>query len=248
MRLFAVPTTPADVEIVADRCWQAGASGIWEAGTAAGHVSLRVGVVDERAADFVAALADLDPADVTDAEAVALATRSATVGPAGSTVTLTVPPGVFGDGLHPTTTACLGVLEQLVAPGHRLLDVGCGSGVLSVLAAGLGATVTAIDVDPAAVEATRTNAEANDVTVDASTTPLTDVTGTFDVVVANVSAGTLVTAAGALAQRCADDGALVLSGILHDRWPEVRDAVGGAVRSARTTDGWVTAVIDGAEG
>ncbi len=74
-------------------------------------------------------------------------------------------PGMaFGTGLHPTTQLCLIALEQYVRPGMQALDLGCGSGILALAAARLGAaTILALDTDPIAVEATRANAALNDV-------------------------------------------------------------------------------------
>lgn len=243
MRLFALETDANAAELVADRCWQAGAAGIWEAETGPGAVTLRVGVDDEHLAGFLRAVEDLAPHDVTESEAVVLATRTVTIGHAGTEIVLTVPPTVFGDGQHPTTAACLERLGGLLGEGDRLLDVGCGSGALSVLGARLGARVVAVDIDPTAVEATRANARANQVEVEASTTPLSEVPGTYDVVAANISAATVLELAGELRRHTVAGGTLLLSGILEDRWPEVRAALPGEVRSAETVDGWLTAVV-----
>ena len=243
MRLFALTVPAGDVEVVSDRCWQAGAAGIWERDELHGAVSLRVGVADGAVPAFVAALADEGPVDVTDDELVALASRTVLVGEGDAAVRLDVAPTVFGDGLHPTTAACLDVLAVLVSPGTRVLDVGCGSGALSVVAARAGAVVTAIDVDPVAMDATRRNAEANDVEVAASTTPLAEVDGTFEVVVANISAQAVIELAGDLRRVCAPGGLLIPSGILADRWPEVADALGGEVRDVRVVEGWATGVV-----
>ncbi len=250
MHLLAVRCSPTDAELVADRCWQAGAAGLWEVEEVAGEeVVLRVGVPEASLGAFREALADLAPVDVTDEDRVELATREVVVaGPGGGEVTLAVPPTVFGDGAHPTTAACLEAVRELARAGGTVLDVGCGSGALSVVAARAGARVVAVDVDPAAVEATTSNATANGVVVDASTTPLAEVQGRFDLVVANISAGTVLGLLPDLGERVAADGHLVLSGILADRWPEVREAAtasgGGRVVSREVeVGGWVTAVL-----
>lgn len=239
MRLFALTVPAGDVDLVSDRCWQAGAAGIWEVEEAHGSASLRVGVEEADVGAFTSALHELGPVDVTDDEQVELATRTVHLGP----VTLEVPPTVFGDGLHPTTATCLDVLAGLVSPGTRMLDVGCGSGALSVVAARGGAVVTAIDVDPVAVEATLANATANGVAVDASVTPLAELTGAYDVVVANISAQAVLELAGDLWRVLAPGGVLVPSGILTERWDEVREALGGSVREVHDIEGWVTAVV-----
>lgn len=241
MRLYALTVAAADAELVSDRCWQAGAAGIWESAEDEATVSLRVGVEEADAGAFEAAVADLGARDVTATELVALATRTVELDAVGGPVRIEVPPTVFGDGLHPTTASCLALLAGLVAPGTRLLDVGCGSGALSVVAARAGAVVTAIDIDPGAVEATIANAAANGVDVDASTAPLSALSGSWDVVVANISARAVLELSGELWRACA--GTLVVSGILVERWAEVRGSLGGVVRSVHEVGGWVTASV-----
>jgi ribosomal protein L11 methyltransferase len=84
--------------------------------------------------------------------------------PQPNDIVLRLDPGMaFGTGLHPTTQLCVGFIEQHVAPGLHVLDLGCGSGILAIAAARLGATVLALDTDPIAVTATRENVERNDV-------------------------------------------------------------------------------------
>ena len=97
-------------------------------------------------------------------------------------VPVSIDPGpTFGHGAHPTTTLVLAEVDRLAGPGMSMLDVGCGSGVLAIAAARLGAEpVVGIDVEADAVAWTRTNAAANAVDVSASTTPITAVPGTFD--------------------------------------------------------------------
>jgi ribosomal protein L11 methyltransferase len=79
-------------------------------------------------------------------------------------IVLRLDPGMaFGTGLHPTTQLCIGFLEQYVTPGMQVLDLGCGSGILAIAAARLGATVLALDTDAIAVTATRENVARNEV-------------------------------------------------------------------------------------
>lgn len=242
MRLLSLRCSPVDAEVVADRCWSAGASGLWES-EQDGQVVLRVGVDDDALDGFLVATADLAPRDVTETEAWVGAPRDVVVDVGGRSVPLVVPATVFGDGDHPTTAACLDAVWARSGPGVRVLDVGCGSGALAVAAALAGATATAVDVDPDAVAATVANAAANGVVVDASTTPLADVAGRFDLVAANISAGTLLELLPDLLDRVADGGALVVSGILSARWPEVVAAAGVPVEDRTEVDGWVTAVL-----
>jgi ribosomal protein L11 methyltransferase len=82
--------------------------------------------------------------------------------PAPDDIVLKLDPGMaFGTGLHPTTQLCVGLVEQYVQPGMAVIDLGCGSGILAIAAAKLGATVLALDTDPIAVTATRENAARN---------------------------------------------------------------------------------------
>lgn len=243
VRLYAV-TAPADrAELVADRLWQAGAVGIWEGDEPGGSVLLRAGVEEDDVASFVVAVADLSPVDVTDAERVELATRTLEVAGGPHRATIEVPPTVFGDGLHPTTAACLDLVAGRVGPGSRFLDVGCGSGALSVVAALAGARVVAVDVDPVAVQATTANAARNAVAVVASVTPLAAIDGAFDVVAANISARAVLELAADLRRLCAPGGVIIPSGILAERWDEVRAGLGGEVLDVREVEGWVTAVV-----
>ena len=140
-------------------------------------------------------------------------------------VTVRLDPGLaFGTGTHPSTALCLTWLDAHLAPGASLIDYGCGSGVLAVAAARLGARAAhAFDIDPQALIATGDNAAANHVAgqvhvhVQAATLP-----GEVDVVVANILAGTLVELAPKLYAHLAPGGHVVLAGILKQQVHEVR--------------------------
>lgn len=126
------------------------------------------------------------------------------------------PAGAFGAGSHPSTRLLLTALAGRLTGVERVLDVGCGSGVLALAAAALGApVVTAIDIDPAAVAATTANAERNGISgvVTATTTPVGALEAHFDVVVANIGAATLTDLAADLVARLAPGGWVALSGI-----------------------------------
>lgn len=161
-------------------------------------------------------------------------------------IVLDIDPGrSFGHGAHPTTRLCLAEIERLVRPKATVLDVGCGSGVLSVAAARLGADrVVAIDIDQAALAATAANASTNGVSIDVSDRPLSTMDDRFDLVLANIGAATLADLAADLCARTATNGRLVLSGLLADRWPATAAMFPDCIVD-RTTDldGWTTVVL-----
>ena len=136
-------------------------------------------------------------------------------------VVIEVEPGdAWGHGAHPTTTLVVAALRAMGRlDGRRMLDVGCGSGVLSVAAARFGAAdVVAVDIEPAAIVATADNAARNGVAsqVVASLTPVESVAGTFDLVAANIGAGALIAMAPRLAALVRPGGSLLLSGLHAD--------------------------------
>jgi ribosomal protein L11 methyltransferase len=138
-------------------------------------------------------------------------------------------PGMaFGTGLHPTTRLCLAALERTVVPGQAVLDVGCGSGVLSIAAARLGAgPILATDIDPIAVAATRENWERNDLgdglEVREGSLPGPDERPQgWPIVVTNILADVIVLLLGqGLDQLLAGGGRLILSGIIEQRAGDV---------------------------
>jgi ribosomal protein L11 methyltransferase len=128
-----------------------------------------------------------------------------------------IDPGrAFGTGAHPTTRLLLTELAARIQGGESVLDVGCGTGVLAIAAARLGATqVTAIDIEPKAIASTTSNAKRNGVAdrVLPTNTPLDQLTTTFDVVLANIHAEALLDLSPAIQRRLAPNGWLALSGM-----------------------------------
>ena len=149
--------------------------------------------------------------------------------PDGTELVLWIDPGrSFGSGSHPSTQLALAELERLLEGNESVLDVGCGSGILAVAAARLGATrVLAIDIDNSAPDVTAGNARANGVDefIEVSTDPLGDVTETFNVVVANMLASTLIELAPDLIGAVRPRGRLVISGILDVQMQSVVEAL-----------------------
>ncbi len=156
----------------------------------------------------------------------------------------------FGTGHHPTTRMCLEQLEEHITPGMRVLDLGTGSGILSIAAAKLGAEeVAALDVDPVALKAARTNFQRNGVDAKVRTAqgslphPQVSAAG-FDLAVANITAKAIISNAHHLAEALVVDGVLVVSGILREHQDRVEEAlVQGFNIAERLYDGdWVTLV------
>lgn len=145
-------------------------------------------------------------------------------------VVVEIDPGVaFGTGQHPTTAMCLRELERLVRPGARVLDLGCGSGILAIAAAKLGAgRVLALDIDPQAVGAARRNVEANGLagTVEVRPGTLEEASPGFDFIVANISGLTLERLMPALAASLVPGGLAVMSGFLEEAVTGLRHACG----------------------
>jgi ribosomal protein L11 methyltransferase len=152
----------------------------------------------------------------------------------GDEVVMDLDPGMaFGTGLHPTTRLCLVALEERAAraPLGRTLDVGCGSGILSIAAVKLGAgRVLGVDIDPIAIEATLANARHNRVgrRIRAREGSIPTDEGPFDTVLANLIAGILIELAPNLAAELVPGGTLITSGIFIDRELAVREALEAA--------------------
>jgi ribosomal protein L11 methyltransferase len=262
----AVPA--ADADVAADAMWQAGAIAIEERDTPSG-VLLVAGAAP--GADIGGLLAAVDrrwPAEVVavDIDAALDAwkpfARAVRAGdrlvvrppwvpaiPAEGAVEVVIDPGrAFGSGAHASTRLALAALERLVGGGERVLDAGCGSGVLGIAALALGAAeAVGVDHDPAAIAASRANATRNRVRdrFTASGRPLDEVAaadGPFDVVVANLLLPDLLALAPALGAALTADGSLAVSGVVVD---QRRPMVAAAARSGllpageEAIEGWL---------
>jgi ribosomal protein L11 methyltransferase len=150
-------------------------------------------------------------------------------------------PGLaFGTGTHPTTRMCLRWIAQHGVQGQRVLDYGCGSGILAIGAAKYGAVaIDAVDIDEAAVAATLLNAQANDVSLQAGLPE--QATGQYQTVLANILASPLKVLAPLLCARVAAGGALVLAGILDRQADELKAAYAPwlELEVADTQEGWI---------
>ncbi|HEX5661008.1 MAG TPA: 50S ribosomal protein L11 methyltransferase [Polyangiales bacterium] len=163
-------------------------------------------------------------------------------------VVVTVDPGrAFGTGTHESTRLVMQALDKHVRGGERVLDVGCGTGILAICALALGAKdALCIDVDPDAVAVTLENAAFNDVSgrVVADVTPVEDVTDTYPLVLANIQATVLVPLAAPIAARVAPAGLLFLSGILIGQEDEVRAAYPDFTLLASPKEGeWIALLL-----
>jgi ribosomal protein L11 methyltransferase len=142
--------------------------------------------------------------------------------PDPAAINLILDPGMaFGTGSHPTTRLCLEWLERNITEGCSVLDYGCGSGILAIAAARLGAGhVAGVDIDPLAVEAARANAERNGVTALFADSAM-PVAGEYDFVVANILSNPLRVLAPAICAHVRSGGHLALSGILREQAEEI---------------------------
>ncbi|PDH41888.1 MAG: 50S ribosomal protein L11 methyltransferase [OM182 bacterium MED-G24] len=158
-------------------------------------------------------------------------------------VVVDLDPGLaFGTGTHATTAMCLEWLDASIQGGEKLLDYGCGSGILTIAAVKLGAgTTTAIDNDPQAVTAARINAARNDIEQSVEVLDSKQrVTSDFDVVVANILAEPLVTLSRKVSGALKSGGLLVLSGIVESQVAWVSDAYTNVrFDEPLVRDGWV---------
>ena len=171
----------------------------------------------------------------------------------GQRVPLILDPGLtFGTGSHATTRLCLTALEKTVAQGDRVLDLGCGSGILSIAALLLGASqALAVDIDDKCLDVAYENAALNGIGKDRYTVRVGDVLsdgslrreleGGYDIVVANIVADVIIALAPLVPAMLRPGGTFLCSGIIDDRAEEVRsalEAAGWTVLETQSADGW----------
>jgi ribosomal protein L11 methyltransferase len=164
------------------------------------------------------------------------------VPPDPAAINLVIDPGLaFGTGTHPTTRLCLQWLDANLRGGERVLDYGCGSGILGIAAMKLGAAqATGVDIDPLALLAARHNAMQNQVTMKFVAVD-GDVPEAAEIVLANILANPLKLLAPLLARATRTGGNILLSGVLEHQADEVRDAYGAwfDMQPLQHDDGWV---------
>ena len=168
-------------------------------------------------------------------------------------VVILMDPGMaFGTGTHETTRLCAALIEKYMRPGARMIDVGCGSGILAICASKLGAAdCFACDIDPEAIRVARENVTLNgtDNVTCAVSDLVRDVTpppGGFDLAAVNIVADVIIRLAPDLGRYLAPDGVAVLSGIIVERADEVTAVMernGFKVIDSMTENGWFAAVV-----
>ncbi len=157
----------------------------------------------------------------------------------------------FGSGHHATTFSCLEAISNYVEPDNKIIDVGCGSGILGLACKKLGANVELCDTDPLSVESCKENFELNEESYDKlwegsinkAVGTLDKADDTYDIVIANIIADVLRFIAKDLKAACKEDGLLILSGILDKKEALVKESFKDLKLKQRTLkDEWVTLV------
>ncbi|MBP3377465.1 MAG: 50S ribosomal protein L11 methyltransferase, partial [Clostridia bacterium] len=170
----------------------------------------------------------------------------------GETVVLMDPGMAFGTGTHETTRLCAGFVEKYTTEGCSVLDVGCGSGILAIAAAKVGAgTCFACDIDPVAVRVAKENTELNSTpnvkcAVSDLLKQVEKVDGGYNVIVANIVADIIIRLAPDVGEYLAEGGVFIVSGIIEERAGEVLtalDAAGYKVEDERYENGWYAAAV-----
>jgi len=150
----------------------------------------------------------------------------------------------FGSGHHATTFSCLEAISNYVKADDKIIDVGCGSGILGLACKKLGAQVELCDTDPLSVESCKENFELNEESYDKLWEGSINIAaGTYDIVIANIIADVLRFIAKDLKSACKEDGLLILSGILDKKEELVKESFKDLKLETRTLkDEWVTLI------
>lgn len=176
----------------------------------------------------------------------------------GRTVLEIDPASSFGTGQHNTTQLCLELIEKNLRDGDRVLDLGCGSGILSIAAVLLGAdSATAVDISQNSVETAKENASKNNISTEKYTAYCGDIIsdnalvekigGEFDIIAANIVADVLIAMSPLFEKFLKKGSKLILSGIIIERADEVIEAVkskGYTLVEIREKDGWAAVSFD----
>ena len=169
--------------------------------------------------------------------------------PDPNAVNVMLDPGLaFGTGTHPTTAMCLGELDTMIRPGDKVVDYGCGTGILAIAALKLGAELAlGVDNDPQAITASHQNAERNGIdpsrfkVVMPNDDTIAGWAGAADVVVANILAGPLALLAPELRQLLKPGGRLIMAGLLENQAESLIETYAPEVtlQAANDIEGWV---------
>lgn len=164
---------------------------------------------------------------------------------------LSIDPGAaFGTGTHATTSLCLGILDECVTSGNKVLDIGCGSGILAIASVLLGAEEAfGVDIDAQSVKTAKENAEINDIShkTEFVVGDLADkVDGKYDIVCANIVADVIIRLLPDVGRFMTDDGILIVSGIIDIRKEDVLSAVkdnGFTIEAEAYRENWCAFVL-----
>jgi len=167
-------------------------------------------------------------------------------------VTVVIDPGMaFGTAEHPTTRGALRLVEKALSPGQKIMDVGCGSGILTIAAIRLGAShVLSLDSDPYAIEATSANLQRNgivekvNVQLEKASQSWLENNGEWEGIVANIQSDTLLPLIDGFKNALNKQGWLVLSGIMADEWTSILSRTEECKFNMRGMDaekGWISA-------
>ena len=173
--------------------------------------------------------------------------------PTDGRLPLRLDPGlIFGTGSHATTRMCLAALEQYARPGVRVLDLGCGSGILGIGALLLGSdSCLGVDIDPKAPDVVMSNAALNGIGPDRMTAWAGDILGNaslrsrigggYQLVLANIVADVIIPLSALVHPFLADGAVFICSGIIENRWPETAAALtanGFTILDHRSEEEW----------